>query len=320
MLVTGNFGVGGPIAVDTATQRAFILYSPPAFSDSGDGPPVELVAFALPSLEALGTEAVGLTAASTLLDSKKLIRFGADGFIVASTSGLLLFHSALAGPAPAFASSAVANGASQKPGAIAPGEILAIKGSSLGPPQAETAPENVQVWFGRIPGTVLAAVAGQVNVVAPLELQPGASVHLQVLYFGIPSTEVAVPVTPYSPALFTRDFSGVGPVLAINQDGSVNSASPAGTIVSLYGTGGGAFPGAADGTIARGPANLMATVSVSVAGKNAQVLYAGSAPGLISGVFQLNVQLPGDLPSGLAPIQVTIGGQASPQGAAIEIR
>lgn len=320
MVTTGNFGVTGSLAVDTASQRAFVLYAPPPIDSGGDAPPVELTAFALPSLEALGTQQVRLAAPPRLPASKQLIRFGADGFIVPSTAGLLLFHSPLAGPAPAFGANTVANGASQKSGPIAPGEVLAIKGSSLGPPMPEASPASVQVWFGRLPGTVLAAVAGQVNVIAPFELQPGAPVNLQVLYFGIPSAEVSVPVTQYSPALFTRDFSGVGPVLAINQDGSVNTASPAGTIVSLYGTGGGAFPRAADGDIARRPANLTAPVTVSVAGKPAQVLYAGSAPGLTSGVFQLNVQLPGDLASGLAPIVVNIGSQASPQGAAIEIR
>jgi hypothetical protein len=40
MRVTGNFGIGGPITVDSANQRALILYSPPAFGSSNPAPRV----------------------------------------------------------------------------------------------------------------------------------------------------------------------------------------------------------------------------------------------------------------------------------------
>ncbi|MEO7145564.1 MAG: hypothetical protein ABI165_18875, partial [Bryobacteraceae bacterium] len=110
----------------------------------------------------------------------------------------------------------------------------------------------------------------------------------------------------------------------IDQDGSINAPAPAGSIVTLYGTGGGALDGApagaSDGNLARGAARLAGTVHVSIGGRDAPVLYAGAAPGLVNGVFQINVQVPGDTTSGPAGIIVNIGGQDSPKGANLAIR
>jgi uncharacterized protein (TIGR03437 family) len=329
MTVTGSFGIGGPIAVDTTNQRAYILFSPPSVNEA-PAPPPELVAFSLASLETLGSQAVRITSIGNLNGSEKLIRFGVDGFIIPSSSGLLIFHTPLAGPAPATSLNAVVNAASQQSGPIAPGEILTIYGTNLGPVTPQSAVsnagvfpsslDNVQVWFGRLPGTPLLGYQGQINVVAPFELQPGTAVNLQVWYYGNPSAQISLPVTAAAPALFTQNGSGKGPVAVINQDGSINTASPAGTYVSLYGTGGGIAPNAIDGAVARDAESLGATASVTIGGQSAQVLYAGAAPGLVNGVFQLNVQLPANLSSGPAAIVVSINGQNSAQGATLEIR
>lgn len=40
---------------------------------------------------------------------------------------------------------------------------------------------------------------------------------------------------------------------------------------------------------------LTVPVTVRIDGQNAQVIYAGAAPGLLSGYFQINVQVPTDL-------------------------
>jgi uncharacterized protein (TIGR03437 family) len=329
MQLTGNFGVGGPIAVDAANQRAYVLYTPPALNDSGFGPPPELVAFALPGLQPLGTLAIGTTAIN-LNAPETLIRFGADGFVIPSMGGLLIFHTPLAGPAPAAAANAVVQGASQQAGPISPGEILTLYGTNLGPSTPQTAVSTaakfpsslagVQVLFGRLPGTPLMVYQGQINVVAPIELQPGTQVDLQVLYYGIPSAKISLPVVAAAPALFTRDGSGTGQVAVVNQDGSINTPSPAGTIVTLFGTGGGPAANAVDGAVPRRADNLLAPVRVTVAGRDAPVLYSGAAPGLVTGVFQLNVRLPGDAPSGSAAITVNIAGQDSSKGATLEIR
>jgi uncharacterized protein (TIGR03437 family) len=281
-------------------------------------------------LEPLGSQNIGCTAITSLNDSEKLIRFGADGFVLPSNLGLLIFQTPIAGPAPATSAAAVVNAASQQGGAIAPGEILTLYGTALGPasPLAAASQDggfpswlgNTQVWFGSLPGTLLMASQGQINVVAPFELQPASTVNAQVWYFGLPSGQIALPVVAAAPALFTRDGSGSGQVAVINQDGSVNTPAPAGSVVMLYGTGGGMTSNALDGAVARGAYNLSATVQVTIAGLNAPVSYAGAAPGLVNGVFQLNVVVPADAPSGAAAITVTIDGQSSPKGATLAIR
>jgi uncharacterized protein (TIGR03437 family) len=57
-----------------------------------------------------------------------------------------------------------------------------------------------------------------------------------------------------------------------------------------------------------------------VGGRDAAVLYAGAAPGLTTGVFQINLQVPDGTPPGIVPVVVTVNGVASPQGVTLEIR
>jgi len=61
-----------------------------------------------------------------------------------------------------------------------------------------------------------------------------------VEYDGILAVAVTVPVLPAVPGIITTNSQGTGQAVALNQDGSLNSASnPAarGTIVILYATG-----------------------------------------------------------------------------------
>ena len=76
---------------------------------------------------------------------------------------------------------------------------------------------------------------------------------------------------------------------------AANPAQP-GSIVSLFGTGATWPSGLLDGALAPGAAPLSQETNdlqmVDQSGIPASILYAGAAPGLIDGVFQLNVQLP----------------------------
>ena len=57
-------------------------------------------------------------------------------------------------------------------------------------------------------------------------------------------------------------------------------------------------------------------MSVQINYMDAEVTYSGSAPGMISGVFQINVKVP-DLfsPPPTVPIVITVNGTASPPAA-----
>ena len=116
--------------------------------------------------------------------------------------------------------------------------------------------------------------------------------------------------------IFTADASGSGPGSILNQDFSINSASnPAapGSVVMVYGTGGGAVnPVVNAGSVAGATLSwITSQYSATVNGEAATVLYAGSAPGLVYGVYQFNVQLPADVQSGSAKIVLKVGNSAS---------
>ena len=60
----------------------------------------------------------------------------------------------------------------------------------------------------------------------------------------------------------------------------------------------------------------LAKVTASLGGVNAEVLYAGAAPGLIAGVMQVNLVVPGGL-SGAVSVVLTVGGVASQGGVTV---
>ena len=129
-----------------------------------------------------------------------------------------------------------------------------------------------------------------------------------------------------APGLFTANSSGSGEVAAANQDGSLNSQSNAaarGSVVTFYGTGAGQLsPAGIDGVLVGAPLPaLTQPVSIRIGGKPAQVLYAGPAPGEVSGVLQIDAVVPLDAPSGDAvSVYLVIGNNSSPQGATLAVR
>jgi uncharacterized protein (TIGR03437 family) len=87
----------------------------------------------------------------------------------------------------------------------------------------------------------------------------------------------------------------------LNADGTINGPqSPAqlGSIVTIFGSGMGlTSPAGEDGKVADGDLKRpLIPVTVRVEAQEAEILYAGSAPGLIEGVTQVNLRLPKELP------------------------
>ncbi len=238
-------------------------------------------------------------------------------------------------PTPQISSAGVTNAATFLPGAIAPGEIITIFGSSLGPealaglqlsPDAQFITKSVsgtRVLFDGTPAPIVYTSAGQVSAIVPYGVSSRATTDLQVEYNGRISNRITLDVVPSRPGIFTIDSSGRGLGAVLNQDYAVNgSATPAvkGSVVIAYATGGGqTVPLAEDGRIATTGAAQAHHVSVQIAGMPAEVLYAGAAPGLVSGVMQVNVRVPESAASGLQSIEITVGGATSPSGVVIAI-
>jgi uncharacterized protein (TIGR03437 family) len=233
-----------------------------------------------------------------------------------------------AGPASPVRVVSFANAASGARVAIAPGELVAIKGAGLGPAAGvsfalnsgggvDTSLSGVRVTFGGVAAPVLYASAAQINAVVPYEIAGQTQVAMQVSYAGSVSAAMPVAVAGVVPGVFTANATGTGQANASNQDGTRNTPfTPAdrGSFVTMYFTGGGQTnpPGASGSVNGNTLKRLAQTVTATVGGVPAAVTFAGSAPGMVDGVMQLNLQLSPNTPVGGAqPVVLTIGGVSS---------
>lgn len=203
-------------------------------------------------------------------------------------------------PAQQVTGATIVNAASLTPASIAPGEIITVFGSGFDPKQT-------QLLFDGKAATTFYIGASQINALAPASLTPGSTTQIAISVDGATAETLATQVVPAAPAIFTVS-GGVGQAAAINQDGTVNSASnPAarGSVIVLYATGQG---------------QDLSAVSVTIDGYAAGVLYAGPAPGY-QGLMQINAQIPaGFLPPGIQPVLLTIGNASSQDGVTIAVQ
>lgn len=125
-------------------------------------------------------------------------------------------------------------------------------------------------------------------------------------------TGLVLSVVPSTPEVFAYPPPG-NAAYAINQDGTLNSMTNpagAGSVVSVWATGGGASANPeADGAVTSGavsPLRLGVFVGTGFPGAvstapvlnpigPAQVQYSGDAPGLVKGAVQINIQIPTQL-------------------------
>jgi uncharacterized protein (TIGR03437 family) len=224
----------------------------------------------------------------------------------------------------------IQNAASFAEGPVSPGEVVTLRGKGIGPQTGvildpgpsgfPTELAGVQVLFGSTQAPLLYVQSEQINAVVPWEAGMNSfnpAISIQVKYNGATASG-AVNLNQAVPGIFLANYT-TQLAAVTNADGTSNSlANPArlGTVVTFYGTGGGPMnpPGVDGGVWPVSPlANLTLPVSVQINGVNADVTYAGSAPGLVSGIFQINVRVPNLFsPPPTVPIMITIGGMSSP--------
>ena len=63
----------------------------------------------------------------------------------------------------------------------------------------------------------------------------------------------------------------------------------------------------------------MLPVVARISGMEAEVLYAGAAPGLVAGAMQVNLKIPANAPSGALPVFLTVGTATSQTGVTIAV-
>jgi uncharacterized protein (TIGR03437 family) len=250
-------------------------------------------------------------------------------------------------PQPAITPGQVLNNASFVVGdPVAPGSIIAIKGSNLmeagllvntsaGYDQATTPAlplvlDAVNVSFDvpslriSVPAPIVAVSPSQINVQVPWELkgQPAALVKVIVdEQFGpaIYSNVVTASMADYTPAFFLNSGNVAD---AIDLSGHViGSSNPAirGKIIQLFANGLGpvtnqpasGFPASGDSSkVSRTTTPCVVTIGGQAISQD-QVLYCGLAPGT-AGEYQINVTVPTNIGTGNQPITVSIGGKTSP--------
>jgi uncharacterized protein (TIGR03437 family) len=243
----------------------------------------------------------------------------------------------LADAAPALPASGVVNSASYASGAVAPGEIISLFGSAIGPSTPASGEftnprlvanslQGLHVFFDGVPAPVLYASTSQVNTVVPFSVAGRSTTELQLEYLGALSAPIPLQVTPAAAGVFSLDGSGRGQAAVLNaRDGSINSSSnPArrGDYVSIFATGAGVTtPASADGLLGSAPlAQPKAGVSVTIGGLPCQINFAGAAPGLVAGAIQINAQVPAGAPSGASlPLRVTFGNTISQSGLTLAV-
>jgi uncharacterized protein (TIGR03437 family) len=242
------------------------------------------------------------------------------------------------GPAPTSSAAGVVNAASELGGSVAPGEIVAIYGTGVGPATLanfqispfgffESYTGNTGVTFDGIAAPLIYSSGGQTAAIVPYSVVGQTSTQMVVTYQGLSSAPVTLPVAASAPGLFSANASGKGNGAIGNFDGSVNSpANPAarGSVIVLYGSGEGQTnPAGVDGRIALSvyPKPVL-PVKVSIGGIDASsgILYAGAAPTLVAGVFQINVTVPPVVPAGAVPVVVTIGQASSQSGLTVSLK
>ena len=212
----------------------------------------------------------------------------------------------------------VVNSGSFLTGPVAPGELVTLFGLNIGP--------AASVFFDALPAWLLYQDANQINAIVPYGVYGRTSTQVQIGRNGQAIAQTALSVALAAPALFTTNSSGTGPGAILNQDLTMNTAlNPAarGSIVVLYATGAGQTdPPGVDGQVAADPLPKPTLgVSVKIGGLDAEILYAGAAPGLVAGVLQVNCRVPVSVaPGSSVPVVLTAGTFPSRTGVTLAVQ
>jgi uncharacterized protein (TIGR03437 family) len=216
-------------------------------------------------------------------------------------------------------------------GTIAPGELLSLYGSGIGPQSPAggvvvggaftTSLSGYQVLFNGVPAPLLYAGPNQFNVVAPAAIANQQTADIEILGAPAPVSFPKVFVAVARPQIFSQErtfvpqFSNVTETaiyaIAYNQDGTLNNdtnPAPRDSVVTLWATGTGlADNPLPDGAISTSAAVVNLPVVVSTAsGAPLEVSYAGQAPGAIQGLTQINFRIPADASGYGLPFQFWI--------------
>lgn len=245
-------------------------------------------------------------------------------------------------PAPFIKVEGAVNAASFRGGPVAPGEIVTLFGTNLGPSALQEGwyvgrwlPQSVsgtEVFFDNVRAPIIYSWNGQVSAVVPYSRGTAAGLSLplknptriRLEYNGIPSNEIEVPVAAAAPGIFATNSSGSGQAVAVNcDDNSFNSSqNPArrGSFMTIFITGEGAvsplWPDGRLPEIGEWPHPVTPPL-VTFGGVPGKVDFAGL---VWAGVTQINVIVPENAPAGVVPLMVSFADNRSPDAVTVALR
>jgi uncharacterized protein (TIGR03437 family) len=277
----------------------------------------------------------GGTASLALLNQPAGLSMSPDGSIYVADTGNQIIRQLV----PVSNSVGVEDAASSLAGPIAPGEILALFGSGLGPAvpvqftldangRFPTSLAGTSVTMNGTPAPLIFTSSGVVAAIAPYEIANATTAAIVLTYQG-KSFNATVPVVAAVPSMFTADTSGAGLAAALNQDLSVNSLTnpaKAGSTIVLYATGEGLTNAPVNGKpadptcgVACLPVPLLQPVRVKVGNQLVTASFAGGSPTLVAGIMQVNVVIPPATPTGPTQVQLLVAGFQSQPGVTIAV-
>ncbi len=223
-----------------------------------------------------------------------------------------------AGKQPAVPKNGAVGGASFTIGMpLAVGSISTLFGQNLSSQTATAASLPLSASLGGTSVTINGIAAPlfyvsptQINFFVPYELAGQTTATIAVSTSGGIVELSGVPIIAQAPGIFELDSAG--DAAALHSNGTVvSSAAPAssGEVVELFATGLGPVSNVpADGAAAPSGtlANDQIAPAVTIGGVNAQVNFAGLAPGFV-GLYQINVTVPSGLPAGPAAVTISVG-------------
>ncbi len=320
------------VTVSSASTGSWLSVTPTTGTTGADGGPLTLTASVVPtSFTAAGT----YTGTVTITPNNQ----------PAVTVNVTVTVTGVPVPQP----STISNSASGAFGSISPGELITIKGTNIGPATAtsfsvgpggtvSSTLAGVQVLFDTIPGTPTYVSASQINVIVPYEIAGRSTTTVTVVYQSQTSAGISQVIASQAPGIYTFSATGAGQASVLNQNGTLNgppsglviggqtvSTTPAavGTVIAVYMTGGGqTSPASSTGTVTPVAQlyKLPVTVTATINGVNAPVQFAGAAPGLVTGVIQVNLLVPAGVSGSGLPLSVTINGSVTPSGPTVAVQ
>ncbi len=252
-----------------------------------------------------------------------------DQIFTATAGGLTVEFDGFARPYPTISAGAVLNAASGQVGSgLAPGSYASIFGSGLSDSAVTLksaslpfAMAGVSVSFDAagisVPGRLSYASPQQINVQIPWELRDQRSVQLKVSVGDIQSALYTLPLNNYSPAAFEYDAGGQRLTAALDYPANSliteSNAARRGQVIQIFANGLGPVsnqPPSGEPSPVSPLAQTTTTPTVTIGGRPAAVLFSGLAPRFV-GLYQVNVTVPQDAPTGIQPLVISIGGVAS---------